>query len=604
MTQTIQRKLNDSAFARWSALILISLMMFFAYMFVDMMSPLQSLIEGQRGWGPDVYGIYGSSEYLLNVFGFLIIAGIILDKMGVRFTGTLSASLMVIGAAIKFYAISDWFVGSELDATITGWGIFGLPGSAVLACLGFMIFGCGCEMAGITVSRAIAKWFKGKEMAMAMGLEMAIARVGVFAIFTMSPAIAASDMFSFIPTAVAKPVFLCSVFLIIGLLCFLVFVVMDKTLDKQLEAAGEVEEVSSEEEFKIGDVKTILSSKIFWLVAMLCVLYYSAIFPFQKYATNMFESNLNLSPEDAASIFRWFPIGAALITPFLGRFLDKRGKGATMLLLGAVLMIACHLIFALVLPKFPNLILAYSAIVVLGVSFSLVPAALWPSVPKLMPERYLGSAYSLIFWVQNVGLCLVPMLIGVVLNSTNPGVSDAFQNKNSIETLGEKIAYMDDIYKLEADIALYEELEAAKTAENNATSDNTEDSEVAENVEAAEVAEAAEATEATEDIAVIATLPEGFNVAKARAELKKLNDGKAFKGINEKFVYDEAVKELAELEAEKVEKNYPDNPKYNYTITMLLFVSFGVLALIFGFWLKIEDKKKGYGLELPNIKQE
>ncbi len=598
MTQTIQRKLNDSAFARWSALILIALMMFFAYMFVDMMSPLQSLIEGQRGWGPDVYGIYGSSEYLLNVFGFLIIAGIILDKMGVRFTGTLSASLMVIGAAIKFYAISDWFVGSELDATITGWGIFGLPGSAVLACLGFMIFGCGCEMAGITVSRAIAKWFKGKEMAMAMGLEMAIARVGVFAIFTMSPAIAASDMFSFIPTAVAKPVFLCSVFLIIGLLCFLVFVVMDKTLDKQLEAAGEVEEVSSEEEFKIGDVKTILSSKIFWLVAMLCVLYYSAIFPFQKYATNMFESNLNLSPEDAASIFRWFPIGAALITPFLGRFLDKRGKGATMLLLGAVLMIACHLIFALVLPKFPNLILAYSAIVVLGVSFALVPAALWPSVPKLMPERYLGSAYSLIFWVQNVGLCLVPMLIGVVLNSTNPGVSDAFQNKNSIETLGEKIAYMDDIYKLEADIALYEELEAAKTAENNATSEITEDSEVAENVEAAEAAEA------TEDIAVIATLPEGFNVAKARAELKKLNDGKAFKGINEKFVYDEAVKELAELEAEKVEKNYPDNPKYNYTITMLLFVSFGVLALIFGFWLKIEDKKKGYGLELPNIKQE
>ena len=599
MTQTIQRKLNDSAFARWSALILISLMMFFAYMFVDMMSPLQSLVEGQRGWGPDVYGIYGSSEYLLNVFGFLIIAGIILDKMGVRFTGTLSASLMVIGAAIKFYAISDWFVGSELDATITGWGLFGLPGSAVLACLGFMIFGCGCEMAGITVSRAIAKWFKGKEMAMAMGLEMAIARVGVFAIFTMSPAIAASDMFSFIPTAVAKPVFLCSVFLIIGLLCFLVFVVMDKTLDKQLEAAGEVEEVSSEEEFKIGDVKTILSSKIFWLVAMLCVLYYSAIFPFQKYATNMFESNLNLSPEDAASIFRWFPIGAALITPFLGRFLDKRGKGATMLLLGAVLMIACHLIFALVLPKFPNLILAYSAIVVLGVSFSLVPAALWPSVPKLMPERYLGSAYSLIFWVQNVGLCLVPMLIGVVLNSTNPGVSDAFQNKNSIETLGEKIAYMDDIYKLEADIALYEELEAAEAVENNATLEDTEaNANVAENVEAAEVAEA------TEDIAVIATLPEGFDVDKARAELKELNDGKAFKGINEKFVYDEAVKELAELEAEKVEKNYPDNPKYNYTITMLLFVSFGVLALLFGFWLKIEDKKKGYGLELPNIKQE
>ena len=256
MTQTIQRKLNDSAFARWTAVILISLMMFFAYMFVDMMSPLQSLIEGQRGWSPDVFGAYGSSEYLLNVFGFLIIAGIILDKMGIRFTGTLSASLMVIGAVIKFYAVSDWFVGSELDATLTSWQFMDLPGTALLACLGFMIFGCGCEMAGITVSRAIAKWFKGKEMAMAMGLEMAIARIGVFAIFTMSPAVANSEMFAFIPTSVVKPVFLCTVLLIVGLICFLVFNIMDKKFDKQLAAAGEAEEATNEEEFKIGDVKS------------------------------------------------------------------------------------------------------------------------------------------------------------------------------------------------------------------------------------------------------------------------------------------------------------------------------------------------------------
>ena len=594
MTQTIQRKLNDSAFARWTAVILISLMMFFAYMFVDMMSPLQSLIEGQRGWSPDVFGAYGSSEYLLNVFGFLIIAGIILDKMGIRFTGTLSASLMVIGAVIKFYAVSDWFVGSELDATLTSWQFMDLPGTALLACLGFMIFGCGCEMAGITVSRAIAKWFKGKEMAMAMGLEMAIARIGVFAIFTMSPAVANSEMFAFIPTSVVKPVFLCTVLLIVGLICFLVFNIMDKKFDKQLAAAGEAEEATNEEEFKIGDVKVILSSKIFWLVALLCVLYYSAIFPFQKYAVNMFENNLHLTAEEAASIFRWFPIGAALITPFLGGFLDKSGKGATMLILGAILMISCHLVFALVLPKFPNLVLAYAAIVVLGVSFSLVPAALWPSVPKLMPERYLGSAYSLIFWVQNVGLCLVPYIIGIVLNSTNPGVSDAFQNKNEIASLQAKVEYIDNIKAHEANIALYNELQAAEAV--------VAETEVAEVAEATENTEATEATEVVEQ-EVVRTLPEGFDIAKCEAELKKLNDEKAAQGISKDFNYEIAAAQLEALKTEKAEKNYPENPRYDYTATMLLFVSFGVLALLFGFWLKIEDKRKGYGLELPNIKE-
>ena len=594
MTQTIQRKLNDSAFARWTAVILISLMMFFAYMFVDMMSPLQSLIEGQRGWSPDVFGAYGSSEYLLNVFGFLIIAGIILDKMGIRFTGTLSASLMVIGAVIKFYAVSDWFVGSELDATLTSWQFMDLPGTALLACLGFMIFGCGCEMAGITVSRAIAKWFKGKEMAMAMGLEMAIARIGVFAIFTMSPAVANSEMFAFIPTSVVKPVFLCTVLLIVGLICFLVFNIMDKKFDKQLAAAGEAEEATNDEEFKIGDVKVILSSKIFWLVALLCVLYYSAIFPFQKYAVNMFENNLHLTAEEAASIFRWFPIGAALITPFLGGFLDKRGKGATMLILGAILMISCHLVFALVLPKFPNLVLAYAAIVVLGVSFSLVPAALWPSVPKLMPERYLGSAYSLIFWVQNVGLCLVPYIIGIVLNSTNPGVSDAFQNKNEIASLQAKVEYIDNIKAHEANIALYNELQAAEAV--------VAETEVAEVAEVAENTEATEATEVVEQ-EVVPTLPEGFDIAKCEAELKKLNAEKAAQGISKDFNYEIAAAQLEALKTEKAEKNYPENPRYDYTATMLLFVSFGVLALLFGFWLKIEDKRKGYGLELPNIKE-
>ncbi|MDE7387933.1 MAG: MFS transporter, partial [Muribaculaceae bacterium] len=402
MQTTVKTYLNDKTWARWTALILVALMMFFAYMFVDVISPIQSLIQTQLGWSSEAYGYYGGSEYILNVFGFLILAGIILDKMGVRFTGTLSASVMLVGACIKLYAVSPLFAGTAFDQWLGSWWTV-MPGSAKLAALGFMIFGCGCEMAGITVSKAIAKWFDGKEMALAMGLEMAIARVGVFAIFSISPRLA--NWISGDPTVVI-PVAFCTVLLLIGLICFIVFDFMDAALDREMGAGAAGGE--GDEEFKFSDVKTILGSRLFWVVAMLCVLYYSAIFPFQKYAANMLQCNLHISDTQAADIFRWFPIGAAALTPFLGAFLDHKGKGATMLILGAILMICCHLVFALILPAAPEAWIAFSAIIILGVSFSLVPAALWPSVPKIMDKRYLGSAYSLIFWVQNIGLALFP----------------------------------------------------------------------------------------------------------------------------------------------------------------------------------------------------
>ena len=403
MKEAIQRKLNDRAAARWTALVLVALMMFFGYMFVDVMSPIQALIESQRGWNPDVFGTYAASEYILNVFGFLIIAGVILDKMGVRFTGVLSASMMLGGAVIKYIGITEWFQTTGMAEWLNSWWET-FPASAKMAALGFMIFGCGCEMAGTTVSKAIAKWFKGKEMALAMGLEMAIARVGVFAIFSISPIIATKF------GTVVAPVAFCTVLLLIGLITFTVFTFMDKKLDAQLGAEAEGE---SEEEFKFSDLGKILSSQVFWIVALLCVLYYSAIFPFQRYGANMLQCNLDgISAEAASNIFRWFPIGAAVITPFLGNFLDRKGKGATMLIGGAMLLICCHLIFAFVLPETKSALLAYSTIVLLGISFALVPAALWPSVPKIIDEKVLGSAYCLIFWVQNIGLCLVPLLIG------------------------------------------------------------------------------------------------------------------------------------------------------------------------------------------------
>ena len=462
--------MNDSAAVRWTVLVLIASTMFFGYMFVDVMSPIQALVESERGWTPDIFGTYAASEYILNVFGFLILAGIILDKMGVRFTGVLSASMMFIGAAIKYVGITDWFQTTGMAEWLNSWWV-SLPASAKMASLGFMVFGCGCEMAGTTVSKAIAKWFKGKEMALAMGLEMAIARVGVFAIFSISPIIA-SKMGS-----VVAPVGFCTILLLIGLITFSVFTVFDRKFDRELGVTSE--EHDPEEEFKFSDILTIFRSQVFWIVAMLCVLYYSAIFPFQRYGANMLQCNLDgISPEAAANIFRWFPIGAAAITPFLGNFLDRRGKGATMLIFGSLLLICCHLIFAFILPETKSSLLAFSTIVLLGISFALVPAALWPSVPKIIDEKVLGSAYCLIFWVQNIGLCFVPKIIGNLLASTN--------------------------------------------------ADNP---------------------------AVIAAKEAGAD-----------------------FI------------------------PYNYTVPLVVFACFGVLALFFALYLKALDKKKQYGLELPNIK--
>lgn len=411
MTQKIQKFINDSFVARWAALILIALMMFFAYMFVDMLSPLKELLDTTLGWDSSTFGTYAASEYFLNVFCFfLIFAGIILDKMGIRFTGLLSASLMVIGACIKFYAMSEYFVGTGLESWLGSWWV-ALPASAKLSCLGFMIFGCGCEMAGTTVSKAIAKWFKGKEMAMAMGLEMSIARLGVFAAMWLAPMV--SNSFG---KSVSAPVLFGAVLLMIGLIFYFVFVIMDRKFDKQLEAAGELREEASEEEFKFSDLGKIFTSKMFWLVALLCVLYYSAIFPFQRYAPDFLNKTLGI--ENGAQLFSCFPILAMVLTPFLGGFIDRKGKAASMLMIGSFIMIACHLSFAFVLPMFPSKALAVAIIAILGVSFSLVPAALWPSVPKIIDERILGSAYCVIFWIQNWGLLLVPIVIGKVLDAT------------------------------------------------------------------------------------------------------------------------------------------------------------------------------------------
>lgn len=491
--------LNDKAWARWTALALLALAMFCSYIFMDILSPIKDYLESEKGWSSTAFGTMQGSETFLNVFiFFLIFAGIILDKMGVRFTAVLSGAVMLVGAFINWYALTDMFAGSSLETWFTnnlnyipGFDELGIspfnadmPASAKLSAVGFMIFGCGVEMAGITVSRGIVKWFKGREMAMAMGTEMALARLGVGTCMIFSPFFArlGGDI------SVSRPVAFALVLLMIALILFIAYFFMDRKLDRQTHAAEE-----KDDPFRLSDLGKIFSSLGFWVVALLCVLYYSAIFPFQKYAVNMLQCNLTLNaPEagsfwasqsvtiiqyiimlgvaatafagnfakkktlrnslfaasvlllatycffgymrqEASAIFAVFPLLAVGITPILGKYVDHRGRAASMLVFGALLLIVCHLTFAFVLPSCKGsvvlgVVVAYLTILVLGASFSLVPASLWPSVPKLVDSKIIGSAYALIFWIQNIGLWLFPLLIGKVLDATNPEITAAVAN--------------------------------------------------------------------------------------------------------------------------------------------------------------------------------
>lgn len=499
MPETFKKTLRDSSAARWAVLLLLAFAMFCSYIFMDILSPIKDLMQSTRGWDSTAFGTMQGSETFLNVFVFfLIFAGIILDKMGVRFTALLSGVVMLIGAVINWYAVTESFMGSSLETWfnnnlnyIPGFdelGIspfyLGMPASAKFAAVGFMIFGCGVEMAGITVSRGIVKWFKGREMALAMGSEMALARLGVATCMIFSPVFAKLGGVVDVSRSVAFGV----VLLMIALIMFIVYFFMDKKLDAQ---TGEAEE--KDDPFKISDLGKILTSSGFWLVALLCVLYYSAIFPFQKYAVNMLQCNLTFTEVDPSSfwatntvtiiqycimlvvaiaafasnfsktkimkngllvlavaalvvfcymgymrqsaetVFAVFPLLAVGITPILGNYVDHKGKAASMLVLGSLLLIACHLTFAFILPMLKGnavggIIVAYTTILVLGASFSLVPASLWPSVPKLVDAKIIGSAYALIFWIQNIGLWLFPLLIGKVLDNTNPELVEGLKN--------------------------------------------------------------------------------------------------------------------------------------------------------------------------------
>lgn len=411
-TKAIQQKLSDSKSARWTALLIVSFMMMFGYFFTDVMSPLEPLLTAAKedgglglGWSSDEYGFFSGAYGYFNVFLLLLFfGGIILDKFGIRFTGIMSTILMFGGALIKWYAVGHDFTGT---IAVPFFGTY--QTQVVLAALGFSIYGVGCEIAGITVSKVIVKWFTGHELALAMGVQVALARLGT------AGALGFALPFAKWMGGVSASVGLGAALLCAGVIVFLVYCVMDKKEDASAAAVqGE-----PEEGFKFSDLKVLLTTTGFWYVAVLCLMFYAGVFPFLKFATKLMIFKYGVAENVAGLIPAMLPFGTIFLTPLFGSIYDKYGKGATLMLIGSVLLTCVHIIFAL---PFGTWILAVAVMVVLGIAFGLVPSAMWPSVPKIIPMKLLGTAYALIFYIQNIGLALVPVWIGKV-NQANTGAN-------------------------------------------------------------------------------------------------------------------------------------------------------------------------------------
>lgn len=399
MAETIKLKLNDSKAARWGALLIVAFTMMAAYYVNDVMAPLKTMLEGGLGWSSDDFGTLTGAYSFLNVFLLMLIwGGLILDRFGIRFTGILATVLMVVGTGVEYLAITQY-----ADVTDIIWGY---KTNLLMASAGYAVFGVGAEVAGITVTKIIAKWFKGKEVATAMGVQVALARIGSQAAYAVAIPVAKSF-------SLDTPLLIGAVVLLCGMVAFIVFSFMDKKLDKQTSKEADIS--TEDDKFSFKDVAAVVKNPGFWLIALLCVLFYSCVFPFQKYATELMTTKYSVS-ENLAGTFAGLPaLGALFLTPVFGGMIDKRGKAASMMMLGAAMLIFVHFVYSL--PFIHAAWVAIGLMIILGIAFSLVPSAMWPSVAKIFPVKQLGTAYALIFFIQNIGLWGIPKLIGSVLDT-------------------------------------------------------------------------------------------------------------------------------------------------------------------------------------------
>ena len=557
--EQIINTLRDSKKARWTALIFVSMAMFGAYFFNYALSPVKPMLESILGWNSSDFGIYTSSYTWFNVFLFMLIfSGIILDKMGIRFTGLAATSMMAIGTGLNYWALRHAFPEGAL--------ILGIKTQVIISAIGFGIFGVGTEAGGITVSKAVVKWFKGREMALAMGMQMSIARLGTALALGIALPLAKSYSYS-------SPVLLAFVFMLIALSSFIIYTFMDKKLDVSI--AQSVKGKAVEDAFELKDILFIIRNKGFWYIAILCVLFYSAVFPFLFYATDLMINKYHVNPNLAGSIPALLPFGTIFLTPLFGTVYDKKGKGATIMIIGSFILIFVH--GMLTIPFLNAWWLAAAVVIILGIGFSLVPAAMWPSVPKIIPEKQLGTAYAVIFWIQNIGLWIIPLLLGIILNATNPDVTP---NKIAVKEAVTS-AYKQVLSDKSYDLSAKEILQLAEKASSR-TIDSLVQNTIYKSVPTA-----------ASDMASMET---SISASTASA-LTAISPG----GDKDKFAKDIEIK-TSEAIYPIIEKTRL-NLRYNYFFDLLMFTSLSVLSLLFAFLLKAEDKKKGYGLELPNIKK-
>ncbi len=561
MTEAIQKSLRESPVARWTAMVVVSLSMFGAYYFNYAGSSVKPLLETALGWTSKDVGLYTGSYPWFNVFLFMLIfSGIILDKLGIRFTGLAATGIMVIGTGINYWAMT-----SLPSDTIVMLPLFGAIKSQVLfSCLGFALFGVGSEATGITLSKAIVKWFKGKELALAMGLQMSIARLGTALALAVSLPIAIKYSYS-------TPILLAFVLMLLGLIAFIVYVVLDKRLD----ASEKDLEIEEEEPFRIKDIVSIVSNKAFWYIAILCVLFYGAVFPFLFYAPDFMINKYHVAPKLAGLIPMLLPFGTIFLTPLFGGIYDKKGKGATIMIIGAVMLLFVHIFLAI--PFISQWVIAAILVVILGIAFSLVPSAMWPSVPKIIPERQLGTAYAVIFYIQNIGLWLIPTVLGTVLATSNPAVApNKALIKSSIEVSFNKAL-----------------------AENNINIKTKQLNDAIEKTTGRIVDSIVQSTfyQPTPQNALNAEQLKNAIIASNLLAAKQINLG------NDNKASLQAMIKAYTKSTYPIIKNAKLNITYNYENDILIFVLLGVLSVVVSLLLKAEDKKKGYGLELPNMEK-
>ena len=413
MREEVRNTIATKAWARWTVLAIVSFTMMAGYVVAKEMSPLQFMLEkavgdGGMGWTSGEFGIFAGSRGFFNVFLLMLfVGGIILDKMGVRFTGILSCVLMLAGSAAVYGAITYTSPDPMWSVPVLGT----VKRQVVLAALGFAFFGIGYEMCGITVSKAIVRWFSGKEMALAMGLQVAMARLGTALALGFSPIIA-------LKWGLPRPI-LIGVFCVgVGLIAYLFYCTMDRRLDK--DKGVETQNLASQEDekFHFSDMKITIKNPGFWLITLLCLFYYSALYPFLDFATKLMISKYGVDSHLAGLIPAILPFTSIVLTPLFGGWCDKKGRGATMMVIGSVMLTLVLIVFAMPLK---SSWIAVTLMCILGIAFSLLPAALWPAVPKIVPMKQLGTSYSIIYYIQNIGLMLIPVLIGKVLERNTVG---------------------------------------------------------------------------------------------------------------------------------------------------------------------------------------